>query len=360
MKKLLLLSVAFLGMVGCKKDADKSNKPVVKIGITTPMSGDVSIMGQNTKIGAEMALEDNKNTKLHYELLIEDDRFKAKKAVMITNKFLFQDKINAVISTASTTGNAVQSIAENNNLVHINICSSSQEVLKGKHNFLHWTHPEEEARVLVKYWKDKGYKKVINITQNQSGAMALSDYAEKEASKAGIKIETIFVNDGIKNYSMQIEEIRKKNPDTVNVVLLPPNLGIFSKQFKSIEKNISICSMELIGFSSTPELFEGDVYCDASVGDNDFIERFYQKTGNRNNYISPFSYDAVDVLIETYETLYVKLGRVATADEVSDYILSIKDRNSKAGNLSVDERGFFSSDAVMKTIRNGKVEVLRD
>ena len=54
MKKLLCILCMALSLVAC--DREKSDKPVVKIGVLYPLTGDGAFLGESAKIAAKMFL----------------------------------------------------------------------------------------------------------------------------------------------------------------------------------------------------------------------------------------------------------------------------------------------------------------
>ena len=74
MKKILLSLCMLLALVACnnKKEAEKVNtKPVIKIGASLPLSGDMAETGNNLKAAMSLALADEKakqNLKYNYSI----------------------------------------------------------------------------------------------------------------------------------------------------------------------------------------------------------------------------------------------------------------------------------------------------
>ena len=102
MKKVLLGLVLALGLAACgdKAESPKENeKPVVKIGVILPLSGNSADVGNMAKKTIMMAQEEIPSTsKYEYKFIIEDDQFKSAITANIVNKFVFQDKVNAILT----------------------------------------------------------------------------------------------------------------------------------------------------------------------------------------------------------------------------------------------------------------------
>ena len=61
MKKLFAILCMALSLVAC--DNKQSDKPVVKIGMLYPLSGNAAVFGDTAKMVAKMFFDDYKNTK---------------------------------------------------------------------------------------------------------------------------------------------------------------------------------------------------------------------------------------------------------------------------------------------------------
>ena len=150
MKKLLLSLCMILALVACKDEkkqtAQAQNKPVVKIGIIAPLTGNVAMVGEGIKSSIVLAEEDlkTKNLKNKYEFVIEDDGYEARKTAAVYPKLKSLDKVDAILSTFSQTGKIIAPRAEADKILHISL-SSDAEIANGKYNFLDWTMPKYTA-----------------------------------------------------------------------------------------------------------------------------------------------------------------------------------------------------------------------
>ena len=110
MKKLLISILAVLSLAACSDE--RSDKPVIKLGASLPLTGNMSHIGISAKNSLQMALDEwnKKDTKFKYKLIVEDDAFEAKKVAAIANKFVNVDKVKAVFSVFSIGANVISPI----------------------------------------------------------------------------------------------------------------------------------------------------------------------------------------------------------------------------------------------------------
>jgi branched-chain amino acid transport system substrate-binding protein len=167
----------------------KDSRPVIKIGVSAPLSGGVAFIGEGMKNSFELALDEinSKDTKFKYELIYEDDAMDPKKASTIAQKFINVDKVDALITISSGPGNVVAPLAQENKILHVSSASDSN-VAKGEYNFLHWTPPTEENRVLVEELQRRKITKIAIMEQNQQGVVAIVDDLKKKLDGTNIEI----------------------------------------------------------------------------------------------------------------------------------------------------------------------------
>ncbi len=108
MKKLLLSLVIATAITACgDNETDKTtqtnadSKPVVKIGASLPLSGDMAETGKNLQAAMSLALKDEQakgNLKYDYQLVFEDDQYDVKKAISNWNLFKSVKDIDAIFT----------------------------------------------------------------------------------------------------------------------------------------------------------------------------------------------------------------------------------------------------------------------
>ena len=101
MKKVLLSLLMATSLVACgeKTEAPKENtKPVVKIGVILPLSGNNSAMGEASKKAMLMAIADNtkQSNKYNYEIIFEDNQMITSKTAVIANKLININKVDVI------------------------------------------------------------------------------------------------------------------------------------------------------------------------------------------------------------------------------------------------------------------------
>lgn len=307
MKKVIVgIIVLAIAVFGTWKYQTRSvqpttDKPVVKIGINLPLTGDLAFAGDNMKKSLDMAMEDLKkqNLKYAYELIIEDNAFESKKTVMNLNKFKSIDKVNAIMSLWGTSGTISSDFATKNKIVHMS-CSCSDVVSDGFYNFNHSTKPMTHMKRIVEYYKKNNYKKIgllyVSVLEVEEFMRDFKPLLEKEG------FEIVFstaIHPGEKDLKTEIMKMKDKQPDVVYLQILPPALITFAKQHKELGFNVPLTNMNV--FSFAPDLYEGAIYFTESEGTSDFGKEFTGKTGLNQMSCTINMYDGLKMIVDGYE-----------------------------------------------------------
>ena len=131
MKKLILTLCLALSLTACGEKADApqaDGKPVVKIGATLHLSGDLAYIGKGAQNALQMLLEkwQKQDTKYNYQILFEDDVMKAQKAAINAHKFIDVDKARVVVSVFGITDRPVDEIANPKEIISLS-CSFGKD-----------------------------------------------------------------------------------------------------------------------------------------------------------------------------------------------------------------------------------------
>ena len=97
MRKWLLSLCMVLALTACdnkKEEAQADSRPVVKIGVMLPMSGEIAEFGETSRYAVEFAAADHEDSPIKFEIIFEDDTFTPSRAAMIANKFISVDKVD--------------------------------------------------------------------------------------------------------------------------------------------------------------------------------------------------------------------------------------------------------------------------
>ena len=347
-KKYIISTIIIMVILILINPVNVNQNSPIKIGIILPLTGDLALIGEPAKLGAEMALKKFKNKKNTYQLIFEDDQYNVAKTVTAANKLISTDKIIALITLGSAEGNGVKPIANKNKIIHFNTATSDQTIADGIYIFNHWTPPIEESKVMVtKFIKEK-IKKVAIFTTNNDGMMAIASELKRQLKENEIEIildEIISV--GERDFRTQIAKLKNNLPDIIVLQNTPPELEILAKQIKEVGIKIPMTSIEVFDTTSAPDLFKGFWYVTAG----DFTDKFKDEYSLKDNRIPALAtgniYDMVTLIITAAERTTGKL----TAEKISTELLKVQGQDGAMGSLSINNHGAVISGASLKTVK---------
>ena len=355
MKKLLCVLCMALSLVAC--DSEKSNKPVVKIGVVSSFSGKFAENGKNVKAALELAMQDAAPKNIQIKYIYEDFGYDAPRAATAVNKLINVDKVDAIISWSAVAGNVISPIADKAGVFHFGI-SNDKNIAIGKYNFIHWTQSDVLADKMVDLIAGKNAKSAVLFAVYQPGLQQTTDLVESKLKARGIKTERVNFGIDDKDFNVIVDKMKQKNFDVWYTTALPPSLDILLKTI--LEKNVNkpLVAIDSFLFSSIKDKLDGAQYVVTPEGDQDLLNRVTKKTGSTNYFSVGYTYDAGYILGTVYSDLYEKLGRIPTSQEVADRITETKNFKGSVGNIWVDNDGVFQSGAVVMEIKDGKQVVV--
>lgn len=317
-----------------------------------PLSGDVAFLGEGVRDAMVLAKENLVDTRYNYELIFEDDQSDSKVAASAANKLISVDKVDALATFGSSTGNVVAPIAEANKIVHVGI-ASDPNVAKGSYNFIHWTPPSEENKVFIAELQRQDLTKIGIFMSNQPGAAAVINDLKKQLERTNIQITTEQVfNVGETDFNSIIAKAKNSESQIYLLLAFSPELEILARQVREAGITTPFTSIEAFDLTEQLDLFEGDWYVNAADAAGEFKEKYITKTGNNPTLGSPNAYDIFNLIVTSAEAAggYQK----PTPTEIANQLLGVIDFNGALGALSIDEDGIVQSNAVIRVIKDGQ------
>ena len=361
MKKILLVMIALaiiaLGYINHQKDKGVDDgRPVVKIGVILPLSGNVASVGEVVKGAMEVAINkvNQMDTKYRYELIFEDNVFTAVRTSTIMNKFVHLDKLDALLSLNSLPGNVISPIAEKNKIVHLNNVNADLRVAEGKYNFFNWILADTQANKLLRIIKKKNYQKVAIIATELPGLSDVADALEVALSESDIAHTRIKINPGTRDFRIDLISLKNAGYDFYIAIMFDPEISIFLKQYGELDITADVSSNHMFSYVRDRKLIEGLWHIGEPEGNEEFLNAVRTHNKNDNVFAAASSYDNVMLLVEAFE-------RAETKETAVDELIKIKEYDGIAGRLVQDNRGIFQSEPVIKRIVNGRtVEITEE
>ena len=351
MKKLLCVLCMALSLVACdKQNENPTNKPVIKIGMMLPLSGDMAEYGAATKRAIEMVKQDTKDTKNHYEFILEDSGADTAKASTIIRKLVFTDKINAVMGYISSTAMVVAPIANENKIPAIWFVTAP-EASYGDYSFRLLANFADGTKMLANKIKSTKKKNVAVVYQNVPAmSYLISDMMPILKKDLKIVLNEDFLPDE-KNFFTLLQKIKKANPDYIILEGMPPSADIFIKQMRENNINIPVTGYQLIGMMNNLDGNDGIWDVDTPQATPEFFARYKKLGGKDNIYYADYVYTMLMALINGFEN--------ASPDNMNEFIAASAKIKSPIGELKVSsDKDLIITNNIYQHIVDGKKEVM--
>ena len=371
MKKWLLSLCMVLALVACKeekKQEQAESKPVIKIGVSLPLTGDGAEAGESARAGLEMILEKMKQKplKYDYQFIFEDNQMNAMKTANNANKFIFMDKVDAIFSMWNLMSNVVATIASQHDIFSF-ACAFGRVSNTGDYSFNMQNSYQDQAKLLVSELQKRNIKTLALFVDNTAimdQYKVIEDYI-KEHSDVEIVFKEYF-NPGEKDYRTAIVKAHQKNPDLYMISGYPPSPYLFLKQLKEITgKNDNVSSVDsLAEINSKHRHIANNLwYIDSNQNGLDaFQDELVKNKGIESQSCVGNVASDLEIFIAAVENANVNEGEKKPSKEnIRRWIMdNVKNYPTASGNATVLEDGFIVIEPSVKMIKDGKPVLIEE
>lgn len=289
----------------------------------------------------------------------------------LAQRLIFNDKVDAILGChASTVVLAIADLMAQNKILEVAM-GSAQKVTELNNPWIVRVRENDllTGKVLANYMVDKaGLKKVGIIYMSEQYGMGGRDNMVTALAAKGLKpVAAEAHNQGDKDFSSQLLNVKKAGADALVAISGVPDLGILVKQARQLIPDVKIF-MSSVG-ATKPFM---DVAGEAANGTfavvtytednpNPTVQKFVQAFKAKNNNAPPFdffsglSYDAVYMLAQATK----KAGSPDQREKMRDAFKEIKGYNGVTGlTYDVDKVGESVHELLLITYENMKHKVV--
>src|SRR5438067_8509766 len=330
----------------CNRETDQKT---VKIGVMTPLTGEVASWGDMQSKSTELALDDLKakgtldGTRI--QVVYEDDTASPKDGVNAFRKLADVDKVPIVVgSPASTVTLAAAPIANEKKLVLLSSGSTATEVANaGPYVFRIMPSDEVQASIMADWMLELGYKNVAIIYVENAWGKGLVEQFKTDFVKKGGKILAIESSKpDTSDFRAQLSKLESLTPESIYAPLYTRGAGLMIRQAREMGFKQQIFGADVYG---TPELVEaggdavnGVLY--TTFGQNggteyqQFTQRYKAKYGREPETYACYCYDAFLIAVEAIKR--IPEGKPKDGSNIREALLSIKDFQGVTGQTTFD------------------------
>lgn len=356
-------SILLLGLL-CLSCGPKEK--VIKIGMVSPLTGDVKTFGESTRNGFTLAIEEaNANGGIigdSIKMYIADDRNDPTEARNAGSKLINQDGVKLIIgSVSSKCSIPLSEICQAADAVMITPTSTNPKVTVNDDNsrkdyiFRACFIDLFQGRVAAKFAIDSLKAKTAAILYDVGNdyVKGLAEFFRDSYQKLGGKIITYesYTKDDA-DFSALLTKVKRDNPDILYVPDYYNKVGLIAKQARQL--GIKAVMMGGDGWDS-PDMLK--IAGDAIVGGyftnhyspddprpevQNWVKKYETKYGSKPDALATLAYDATNLMLEA-----IKIAKTSNPPEVRNALQNIKDINSISGNISYDADGNPIKDIVI-------------
>ena len=372
LKGVLAVSILAMGLVGCAsgESSDNGGDEIV-IGAIGPLSGAAATYGESVKNGAQIFLDKvNANGGINGKQVVlkfEDDEADPTKAINAYDKLINQDGVKLLLgAVTSGSANAVGPNATADGIPTITPSGTETNLTTtgGEYVFRTCYIDSTQGKVIAKYATENLKANTIAILYNKDSdySIGVAEAAKEQFEANGGKVvEYLSYNDGDKDFSAQLTNIKSSNPD---VLVLPDYYSVVPVIADQARK-IGITSQLMGGDGwDSPELVkiggdavEGALFVNHySPDDSDpevqeFVNSYKEKFGQTPDAFAALSYST----LQLFEEAITNAGST-DGEAVRDAIKNIN-VDTISGNIKFDEnRNPQKSVSIIKIV-NGEAKL---
>lgn len=275
----ILVGVLVLSLFSASKAEVGVTDNEIVVGSHVDLSGPISSWGIYMKTGMEMkARETNEAGGIHgrkIRVVVEDNGYDPKKAIMVTNKMISRDKVFAFLCNNGTpTALASKSIISSNKIPQMYPGAGAVKLFDpyDRYAFGGDTPYYDQARAVVKYFVEhKKYTKFGLMYQDDEYGETVKNGVEDQLAAYKLKLlGAESYKRGATEFSSQITKLKKVNPQAVILgTVMRETVGAL-KEAKEIGWKVDMGGMVTSQTKFVPELcgkagFSADGYYTAAL-----------------------------------------------------------------------------------------------
>jgi branched-chain amino acid transport system substrate-binding protein len=344
-------------------------KEIVRLGLITPLTGDVKTFGESSKNGFLMAVEDySKKGKYQITTLIADDRNDATEGTNAALKLITQDKVSGIIGPlTSKVAIPVSEIAEKNKVPMVTGTATNPKVTVFNQKrkpyvfracFIDPFQGSVAANFAARNLKAGTAAVLYDVGNDYSKGLAEFFKATFEKDKGRIVGYESYQKDDV-DFSALITKIGLKKPEVIFIPDYYNKVALIAKQIR--EKGLKGIMMGGDGWDS-PELIK--VGGTAIIGNyftnhysperkdkiaEAFIEKYKQKHGLVPDSLAALTYDATMIYLGSLD----RAGK-ASPEAVMKAMSTLKNYHGVTGTITYDKNGdAIKSAVILKVEKEG-------
>jgi len=361
-KTIIAIAVVLIVIIGgyymWKSPSQPAETGPIKIGLSSPMTGELASYGDGFYGGAALAVKEINDAGgingRKIELVIGDDQCNPSVAVSAMTKLTSIDKVIAVVGPmCSAAAGASASVAQAAGIPTLLTASAPGLTKAGNYIFRNYPSDSAQGKFAAEFVYNKlSKKKAAVIYVKNDWGQGLNDvFTERFKQLGGEIVYSESILQTSTDLRTQIAKAKAANPDILYFAVYVSNSIAGLKQIKNMGLNIPILGGDAFLDDSLVKLPEASGILFTSGKTNnpaDFQDKVKQVSNKTPNGFTPYAYDAIKTLAQVIEK--VGTDSKAIANELS------KASFKESVAIPVVE---FGSDRELKTV-DFDIKIIKD
>ena len=317
MKKIMIVVIYFvLSFLNVIANAESS----FTIGVSAPLSGDLSEYGQAVRQGFTLATEEIKDSHINIQLTYEDNKFLPKDAITTYQKLSAVDNCDLMYLWGEVPTFAIQHLVDKaaTPVLAMSVDGSPFHGQKNLHRII--ADATEFMQPICAMLQSKNIHS-INIVQTEDPFMLAMNRAISACPGLTV-MSTDTVGPEEKDFKSYATKLHSKNPESIAILLNSSQAGTFARSLHQLGSTAMIIGTDVLDSSTEIALanggLEGAVFPAISVP-SDFEHRYVSRFGN--NQQLPYAFNAYSTyrkIIEVIGQLDPKASGMEVAQKMED------------------------------------------
>ncbi len=343
-------------LLGPKQSGDS-----VTIGALVPLTGQLTVLGENMRNGMEIAKQDLVSegvvTKLN---IIYEDACDDKSSLVAAKKLIEVDKVKVIGSSFCLLGiDAISPMTESNKVILFNTAANPESSFNKKYLFSTNIAIRNDSEKMAKYaFQVLGAKTVAMIQLETSfGKSYLVNFTKSFEALGGKVLSSSAWPYVVSDFKPELTKIKAENPDLLLIIHFGNSLGNAIKQardlgikstimgdYESEDTTVVRLAREategIIISSSEPEVKTKNV--------SDFEKKYLAQFGELPDVLASNAYDAIKLQVTTF------VACNGDTDCMARELEKIKDYDGVSGNITITKDHSVEKSTIFKVVKDGK------
>ncbi|MCL2439644.1 MAG: ABC transporter substrate-binding protein [Alphaproteobacteria bacterium] len=350
--------VAVMALFASREDT-AGGKPVVKIGATLQLSGNMAPFGGAVKKAVAAAVRDmNAKTGniFFYRAVFEDNAGLPGKVQNTAFKLATVDRVNALISYFSADGRIVSRVAAERGILHF-AHGYASDLLVGEYNFSNLPPLSETMEKIVEFLDGRGIGKTSLVFTNVSQADEMLALLEPALRRRGIAYDLQRYNPDERDFALLARRIKTYGGGAAVVHAFEPALSLLAREVRLQNLPQTFVFTDTLSSANDLAAFEGMYNAGSPLAPFEF-KRHIGLAESAPVGLSHLVYDSATVIMSAFEEAGAN-GKIPSSGEVASAIFSMGEFDGIVGRYKILPNGQLISPIQLQIVKNGKLEPVK-